>query len=113
MQTLKIVLLTILVLMSLAAGVAKMMRMPQELAFLAHLGMDGTAVLILGLIQSAGGLLLIPPKTRRIGAVLAVLALIVSALALFAAGSTSVGLITLFPIAIGVWVLSEKTERQS
>ena len=111
MQILNIALLSILILMSLAAGVAKILVMPQELAFLSHLGMGESAVMILGIIQAAGGVLLVPPKTRRIGALLAIVALVVSALALFTSGNSGIGLITLFPIAIGVWVFVESKAR--
>ena len=107
MQILKIVLLTVLVLMSLAAGVAKIMAMPQELDFLAHLGMSEMAVRCLGVIQALGGVLLVLPKTRKAGAVLAIIALVVSGLALFVSGNSGVGLITLIPIAIGVMVFKE------
>jgi len=107
MQILKIALLTILILMSLAAGAAKILQMPQELEFLSHLGMGARAVMLLGIIQAVGGVLLVPPQSRRIGALIAIVALIVSGLALFTSGNTGIGLITLFPIAIGVSVFLE------
>lgn len=107
MQILRISLITILILMSLVAGVAKVLHLPQELEFLGHLGMGERAVMVVGVIQVLGGLLLIHPRTRRIGALLAVVALAVSALALFVSGNTSVGLITLFPIAIGISLVME------
>lgn len=113
MQILKITLLTILVLMSLAAGVAKMLQMPQELGFLSSLGIGERTVLILGIVQALGGVLLVPPGTRRIGALLAIFALVVSGVALFASGNTGIGLITLFPIAIGVSIFLEKPGKQA
>ncbi len=78
-----------------------------ELEFLAHLGLGARGVTFVGIIQLAGGVLLVPPKTRFSGAILAVVALIISGLALFTAGNVAVGLITLFPIAIGVSVITE------
>ena len=113
MQILKTTLLTILVLMSLIAGGAKIMQMPQELAFLSSLGMGERAVLILGIVQAAGGILLLPPRTRQIGAVVAIIALIVSGLALFASGNMGIGLITLFPIAIAISILTEKKNNET
>ncbi|HKJ17301.1 MAG TPA: DoxX family protein [Xanthomonadales bacterium] len=113
MQILKISLITILVLMSLIAGVAKIMQMPQELGFLEHIGMTERAVMILGVIQATGGVLLAIPMARATGAILAVAALAVSGLALFVSGNTSVGLITLFPIAIGIWIITEGTGTQA
>lgn len=112
MQILKNVLLALLVLMSLGAGVPKIMQMPQELEFLAHLGLGATGVTLLGIVQFAGGILLVPPKTRLTGAVLAVLALGVSAIALVKSGNMALGLITLLPIAIGLSVIAESIRRR-
>jgi len=105
-------LLTILILMSLVAGVAKIIQMPQELHFLAHLGLSAKAVTWVGLAQFSGGVLLIPPRTRLGGAILAVAALMTSELALFTAGQVAVGLITLFPLAIGVSIIIENLGRK-
>jgi hypothetical protein len=113
MQILKIALLTILVLMSLVAGFAKIVQMPQELEFLAHLGLGATAVSVVGLVQTAGGMLLLLPKTRLIGAIAAIATLIISSLALFTAGNAAIGLITLFPIAIGVSIILDNSGRNA
>jgi hypothetical protein len=113
MQILKVALLTILVLMSLVAGFAKMVQMPQELEFLAHLGLTPMAVTVVGVVQTAGGMLLLLPKTRLIGAIAAIAALVISSLALFTAGNTAIGLITLFPIAIGVSIILDNSGRNA
>ena len=104
----RITLLTVLVVMSLVAGVAKVMQMLQELEFLFHIGVGTGAVITLGIIQCAGGLLLVMPGIRVLGAVLVVIALAVSCPALFTAGNGAIGLITLFPIAIGVSVITDR-----
>lgn len=113
MQILKIALLTILVLMSLVAGFAKMVQMPQELDFLASLGLGPMAVSVVGVVQTAGGMLLLLPKTRLFGAITAIAALVISSLALFTAGNAAIGLITLFPIAIGVSIILDHTGRNA
>jgi hypothetical protein len=106
------VFLVLLVLISLAAGVPKIIQMPQELQFLAHLGFIPFAVTILGVIQFSGWILLLPPKTRAIGAFLAVAGLLVSATALLKGGNLGMGLISFIPVAMGIWVIFVSLPRK-
>lgn len=105
MTTVNKVFLVLLVLISLGAGIPKIVQMPQELQFLAHLGFSAIAVTILGVIQFSGGILLLVPRTRLVGAVLAVLGLLVSAIALLKGGNSGMGLISFIPVAIGIAVI--------
>ncbi len=94
-----------LALLSVAAGVPKIMQQPQELGFLAGLGFSDVAVSGLGVIQVLGGLLLLGKKTRLVGAALAALALGVSSAALFATGTIKFGLISLLPFIVAVLII--------
>lgn len=96
--------------LSIAAGVPKLLQMPQELAFLSSIGLQGISVSVLGLVQLAGGLLLVAKRTRAIGAGAAALVFGISSVALLLGGDTTIGLISLVPAfaSIGVAYLTRK-----
>lgn len=89
----------LLAALSAAAGIPKIMQMPQELGFLAALGFPALAVSMLGVVQLAGGVLLLLKKLRLAGAALAGLAFFVSSIAIFAGGNNTFGLVSLLPVA--------------
>ncbi len=90
--------------LSIAAGIPKILQMPQELEFLKAIGLSGITVSILGVAQLVGGIMLFWSRLRLIGAVLAGLALLVSSVAIFSSGNSGFGLISLVPFAITVLV---------
>ena len=98
-------------LLSIAAGIPKILQMPQELEFLNSVGLSGIAVSILGVAQLAGGIMLFWSRSRLIGAVLAGLALLVSSVAIFSSGNSGFGLISLLPFAISVLVVYFELKR--
>ena len=105
-----------LALLSFAAGAPKIMQMPQELEFLAALGFSAIIVSALGLVQVAGGTLLLVGRTRFTGAMLAAFALLVSALALFVGGNTKFGAISLLPVLLALllaWLLKAPDNKGS
>ena len=93
-----------LALLSAAAGIPKILQMPQELGFLQFLGFSAAAVSILGIVQLAGGVLLLLKKTRTTGAVLAGIAMLFSSIALYVGGNTRFALITFVPLVIAIVV---------
>jgi len=99
MQILTRVILIVLVVMTIGAGVPKIVQMPQELGFLAHLGLQPWMVSALGVVQLIGGVLLVPSRTRLAGAALALGAFLVSAGAIFQAGQIAFGVLSLLPVA--------------
>ena len=99
------VMIYLLAALSTAAGIPKILQMPQELEFLQFLGFSEIAVSILGLFQLAGGVLLLFRKTRLAGAILATTALLVSSIAIFSSGNIPFGMISLLPVAISICVV--------
>jgi len=114
MQKLKYAIIILITLLSLAAGGAKVMQMPQELEFLSAIGLTPTTVLILGVIQVLGGVLISIPRTRLIGAVIAGLAFLVSVVALLMHGNVGMGLFSLLPVVatgfIAFWSKNNGTQ---
>ena len=95
----------LLALLSIAAGIPKIQRMPQELEFLAALGLSGLVVSALGIIQCIGGVLLFSTRFRLIGAVMAGTGLLISGIALLVGGNTPFGLVSFLPLAALVMVI--------
>ena len=97
---LKIATIVIVVILSIAAGIPKVMQLPQELEFLQAIGFGPIVVSLLGIIQIVGGLLLACRKWRFAGAVITATAFLVSAVALFAGGNTLFGTISILPVLV-------------
>jgi hypothetical protein len=100
------VIIYVLAILSAAAGVPKIMQMPQELDFLRSIGLPQTGVLVLGLLQLSGGILLLWKKSRLPGAVIASFTFLVSSIAIFVGGNTSFGLFSLLPVVASLIVVS-------
>lgn len=94
------VLVSLLALLSLAAGIPKVMQMPQEVEFLAALGLSGLGVSILGGVQILGGVLLFTSKLRSLGALFAGAAFLASSLALIVGGQVQFGVLSLLPVVL-------------
>lgn len=95
----------VLALLSIAAGIPKILQLPQELDFLQAIGFTAIAVSVLGVVQLAGGLLLFFKRSRVPGAILAGLAFLISSIAIFFGGNTAFALISLLPLALLVFVI--------
>ena len=104
MKKWQIGLLALLVLMSFAAGAAKLMVMEQEIAVFRQAGLNTALVFPFGLVQLAGGLLAIGRKTRHIGVTLMAVTFLASAIMLFVAGSIVFALVSLIPAALSAFL---------
>ncbi|GAA4052213.1 hypothetical protein [Parerythrobacter jejuensis] len=94
--------LGLLVLLSLAAGVAKVLQAPQEVQFFIDAGWGQGLLLPFGLVQIAGGVLALLGRSRRIGAILMALGFFLSAVAIFLTGNTVFAFLSLIPVALAV-----------
>ena len=86
--------------LSISAGLAKVMQTEQEMVFLQSFGLNSVLIVAFGMIQIAGGVLLVPSKTRMLGAVLASSAFLVSTILIFVGGDLEFGLLSTVPIAL-------------
>jgi len=93
-------LVALLALLSMAAGGAKIASMPQEIQFFEDVGVSVELVLPLGILQIIGGLLIIPPQSRRVGSALVAITFFASSAMIFAAGNISFGIFSLLPVAL-------------
>lgn len=86
--------------LSIAAGIPKIMQLPQELQFLSSIGIGGILVSVVGAVQVLGGILLVPLKTRLMGAAVAEVAFILSSVAIFVSGNMPFGIVSLLPVVL-------------
>lgn len=112
MKIINLLIVAVIALLSIAAGLAKVMQAEPEMEFLLGLGLGPVLVFVFGLIQIVGGILLAVPKTRMPGAILVGLAFVVSTALIFVGGNLAFGLISVIPVALtGVVVyLTVKSE---
>ena len=113
MKIVSYLIIAIVTLLSIAAGLAKVMQTPQEMAFLQGAGLSPGLIVVFGLVQILGGLLLALPKTRKVGAVIAAAAFVVSAALIFMGGNLAFGLISIVPIALAGIVFYHSTSKGS
>ncbi len=95
----------IIALLSLAAGTAKIMQTPQEVEFLTGQGLSLNLIMAFGIIQILGGILLLVPKTKLIGAVISLIAFTASAILVFSSGNINFGVISMIPVAILIFMI--------
>ena len=100
MKILNILIISVIALLSIAAGLAKVMQTEQEMEFLQSFGLNSVLIIAFGMVQIVGGVLLVPSKTRMFGAVLATSAFVVSTILIFVGGNLVFGLLSTIPIAL-------------
>ncbi len=103
----------IVTLLSIAAAVPKISQAPQEVQFFAAVGLPPLAVAVFGCVQLLGGVLLIIPRTRLWGALIAALAFLCSAIMLLMAGQMAFGLVSLVPAALAAAIAKRVLSSQS
>ena len=100
MKILNFLIISIITLLSIAAGLAKVMQTEQEMVFLQSFGLSSVLIIAFGMVQIVGGVLLVPSKTRMIGAVIATSAFVASTILIFIGGNLVFGLLSTIPIAL-------------
>jgi hypothetical protein len=104
MKILNIIILAIVALLSLAAGAAKIMKAPQEVVFFESLGISLTLMVALGVVQAVAGVMALVPRIRKIGAAIAAICFVISAIMILMSGQIGFGLISLLPAALAVYI---------
>ena len=86
--------LVILVFLAITSGITKTMLMPQEIEFFGGIGFSNLMLIVFGVSQIIGGLMMTLSKTRFIGAVIVAITFAISAVALFLSENIIVAAIT-------------------
>lgn len=94
--------LVLLILLSLATGVVKVLRMPAEMELFAKAGFGEQGVTALGLLQIMGGLMLLFQRSRRIGAAFMAATFAFATAVVFMAGMVPFGFFSLLFIGMAL-----------
>jgi len=105
MKIVNFLIVAIIAILSIAAGLAKVLQTQQEMEFLQGLGLSSVLIVFFGLVQIAGGVLLAPKKTRMLGAILVTSALVLSTALIFIGGNLVFGLFSVIPIALACVII--------
>ena len=108
MKIVHILIVAAIAILSVAAGLAKVLQSQHEIEFLQGLGLSIFVIMVFGLLQIIGGVLMAPKKTRMPGAVLVTLGFVVSTVLIFMGGNVTFGLISVIPAALA-GMISYKT----
>jgi len=103
----------VIALLSIAAGLAKVMQTPQEMEFLQGLGLSSILIAVFGWVQVIGGGLLVPKKTRMPGAILVTAAFSVSTVLLFIGGNLAFGLVSIIPVALAGVIICKSSNTDA
>ena len=105
MQKLKLTNLVLLVVLSIASGVAKVMKLPDELEFFQQAGFSELGLVLFGVVQLLAGLLISFTKSRKIAAITLATTYIVSTLLIFMSGNLPFGVFSLLPVVMCGFVI--------
>ena len=108
------VLWVLLILLSVAAGIPKLLAMEHERPLFEGLGLGTAALIGFGIFQTLGGVLLIPKQTRLIGAGMATVALVASAIMILLQPEPQIafGVVSLLVSLIGVVVFRQSLKTK-
>ena len=112
MQILKQINLWLLVVLGIVAGAAKVLQLPKEMEFLHEAGLNTTLILVFGLLQGLGGILLVFTQLRVWGAVITLAALVLSTFLLFRVGKTGFAMFSLIPVLMTVFVIADRLSNR-
>ena len=98
------IILVLLAVLSIAAGIPKLLEMPQEVDLLHNIGFGGLLVPFLGVVQVIGGVLFVWPKARMVGSTLVFAGFAISCLAVFISGNVAFALLSVVPPVLTVVV---------
>ena len=92
--------LVVLALLAMLSGITKVLLMAQDVNFFGQFGFNNITLVAFGLVQLVGGMLMLMPKIRVIGALLVVVTFLVSAVFLALSGNTPATLVTLLMLGL-------------
>lgn len=106
------IVLVVLIAMSLAAGGAKIFRMPHEVAFFESAGLGIGFLLALGSFQIVAALMAATPDVRQMGLALIVLGFFASTLVIFMTGDFAFGAVSLTPVLLAALLIRSSTREK-
>ena len=102
MQYVRIGILVVLAVLSLAAGAAKLSMAEQEVSFFASVGLSRPWLIPLGIVQVTGTVLAVFPRLRQAGAWVIGSGFALSTIILFMSGNSIFGAVSMAPVVLAV-----------
>ena len=94
----------IIILLSIGAGLAKVMQVPQEVEFLGGIGLSTIMIIAFGGFQIMGGIFSLLPKFKLSGLALVTFGFFISTILIFVSGDVKFGLVSLIPVILAVFL---------
>ena len=111
MKVFHIVNLVLLILLSISTGVFKVLQQEADIELFKAIGMNEVLTTALGVIQLVGGVLLIPAKTRKIGAMIMIPTFILATTAVFANEMYTFGFVSIIFIGMAYLVFHKENKK--
>lgn len=105
--------LVILVFLAVSSGITKIMLMPQDVEFFGSYGFTNTILILYGISQLIGGILMAIKKTRFLGSVLVATTFLISAVVLIVAGNISLAITTFVAIFMLGIIMKQSLNKQT
>lgn len=99
-------------LLSISTGLFKVLQQEADIQLFEKIGFNSVATTMLGIVQLIGGIMLIVPKTRKMGAYIMIPTFILASIAVFANGMIPFGIVSLFFIGMAglvIWMENQAT----
>ena len=91
--------------LSIATGIFKILQQQADIELFRAIGLNEVMVTILGIVQLLGGILLIPSRTRKLGAYIMIPTFVIAAIAVFANKLIPFGIVSLLFIIMTFMVV--------
>ena len=95
MKTVFAIILIVLILLAVSSGITKVALMQQDVDFFGKYGFSNPILIVYGLIQLMGGVLMVFTRTRFIGAAIVAITFLVSLAVLLMEGNLPVSIATI------------------
>ncbi|GAB5489563.1 MAG: hypothetical protein Pars2KO_31330 [Parasphingorhabdus sp.] len=106
-----VILVILLALLSIAAGIAKVMQTAEEATFFQQVGIPLSLMIAFGGLQIVGGLAAVIPMFRKWGLILIALMFLLSSVQILMAGNHIFTLVSLIPAALALITVRKLTSR--
>ncbi len=103
----------LLILLSISTGIFKILQQEADIQLFEAIGMSVWMTTVLGVVQLVGGVLLIPSKTRRTGAMIMMPTFVLASAAVFVNQLLIFGFVSLVFILMAYWVFKRESLSES
>ncbi len=111
MKIFRVIILVLLIGLGISSGLAKIMLIPEEMEFFKGVGFSETLLVLFGVTQLIGGILLLFKKLRKLGACILAITFGASTVFIFLSGNIAFGLFSILPILLtGIIIIESTTE---